>query len=58
MGAIAGVILLVIAAFLKATAGNPSIMIWLIIVGAILIGAEVAWGWNRGGRTYRTRRGV
>jgi hypothetical protein len=53
MLAILGVILLVIAAFLKATAGNPSIMIWLIIVGAILIGVDVAWGWNRGGRTYR-----
>ena len=50
MLAIAGIIAEVIAAFIKATHGNASIMTWLIIIGAILIGAEVAWGWNRGGR--------
>ena len=52
MFAIAGIIALVIAAFLQFTRSHPDAVIWLVIIGAILIGVEVAWGWNRGGRTY------
>jgi hypothetical protein len=55
MFAIVGIILLVIAAILNLLSKDPSVMTWLIIIGAILIGAEIAWGWNRGGRSY-TRR--
>jgi hypothetical protein len=53
MLAIIGVILEVIAAILKLVDKYPNAIIWLIIIGAVLIGAEVAWGWNRGGR-YRS----
>jgi hypothetical protein len=50
---IVGIILEIIAAFIKATHGNASIMLWLIILGAILIGVEASFGWYRGGHTYR-----
>lgn len=53
MFAIAGIVALVIAGFLQFTKGHPDAVIWLIIIGGILIGVEVAWGWNRGGRSYR-----
>jgi hypothetical protein len=49
MLAVAGFILGVIAAFLKATNGNPSIMLWLIIIAVLLACADVAWGVHRGG---------
>jgi len=53
MFAVFGVILAVIAAILKLTGKYPDAILWLIIFAIILVGAEVAWGWNRGGRTYR-----
>jgi hypothetical protein len=53
MLAVLGVILEVIAAILKLVSKYPGAITWLIIIGAILIGAEVAWGWNRGGRYSR-----
>ena len=49
MLAIIGAILGVIAAFIKATHGNASIMIWLIILGLILVCVDVAWGVHRSG---------
>jgi len=52
MAAAIGLILLIIAAFLKATAKDPSVMTWLIIVGAILVAVDVIWGWRRAGAGY------
>jgi hypothetical protein len=49
MLAIVGVILEVIAAVLKLVGKHGDWVIWLIILGAILIGCEVAWGWRRSG---------
>lgn len=49
MFAIAGIIALVIAALLHVIDKYPNAIIWLIIIGAILIGIEAAWGVRRGG---------
>jgi len=49
MLAIIGFVLGVIAAFLKATHGNASVMTWLIILAVLLVCADVAWGVHRGG---------
>jgi len=54
MLAILGFVLYVIAAILQLTGKYPAAIIWLIIIGGALVAAEVAWGWNRGGRTYRS----
>lgn len=53
MLAVLGFVLAVIAAILKLTNQHADAIIWLLIVGLALVCAEVAWGWNRGGRTYR-----
>ena len=42
--AIAGIIALVIAAILELVKVHQDYVVWLIILGAILIGAEVVWG--------------
>ena len=52
MLAIAAFIAFVIAAF-KAATGHASVLTWAIIVGGLLVSAEVAWGWNRTGRYRR-----
>jgi hypothetical protein len=49
MFAIAGIIALVIAAFLKVVGKYPDAILWLVIIGAILIGIEAAWGVRRSG---------
>lgn len=49
MFAIAGIIALVIAAFLKVVGKYPDAILWLVIIGAILIGIEAAWGVRRAG---------
>jgi membrane-bound ClpP family serine protease len=56
MFAIAGIIALVIAAFLKVVGKYPDAILWLIILGAILIGIEAAWGVRRSG--WYGRRGA
>jgi hypothetical protein len=53
MFAIFGFVAFVIAAFLHFTAGHASAVVWAIIIGGLLVAAEVAWGWNRGGRYGR-----
>ena len=40
----------IIAAFLKFDGHHNSQMQWAIIIGGLLLCAEVAWGWNRSGR--------
>jgi len=49
--AILGVVLVVIAGILNLVTKYPGAITWLIIIGVILIGSEVAWGW------YGRRRG-
>ena len=49
MFAILAFVAFVIAAF-KAATGHATPLLWCIIVGGLLVSAEVAWGWNRGGR--------
>jgi hypothetical protein len=51
--AILGVVLLIIAAALELTSKHLDLVIWLVIFGAMLIGAEVVWVWNRAGRYGR-----
>jgi threonine/homoserine/homoserine lactone efflux protein len=51
--AIVGVVLAVIAAFLKATKQDPSVQFWLLILAVILIGLDVAFVWYHGGRYNR-----
>jgi O-antigen/teichoic acid export membrane protein len=53
MIAILGIVLLVVAAIFELVKQHLDLVIWLIIIGAILIGVEVSWGWNRGGRYNR-----
>ena len=53
MLAIAAFVAFVIAAF-KAATGHATPLLWCVIVGGLLVSAEGAWGWNRGGR-YRPR---
>jgi hypothetical protein len=53
--AAAGVVVLVIAGLLKLTSQHTDLITWLIILGAILIGLEVAW-LRRG--SYYHRRGA
>jgi len=43
-------VMMVIAAALELTGKHLNWVIWLVIVAVALVGAEVAWGWNRGGR--------
>jgi type III secretory pathway component EscS len=49
MAALIGVILAVVAAILKLVNQHLNWIIWLLIISVILIGAEVVWGWRRGG---------
>jgi hypothetical protein len=51
--AVLGVILAAVAGLLKLLHSHPSWVIPLLIVAVILIGAEVAWGWHRGGMYRR-----
>ena len=53
MLAILAFVAFVIAGLLRLIGSHESMVIGLIIVGGLLVSAEVAWGWNRGGR-YRT----
>jgi hypothetical protein len=53
-----GAVLGVIAAILKLVDKYPGAILWLIIIAVILVCVDVAWGWNRGGRTYRRGAGV
>ena len=46
--------LFAIAGILKLVSAHVDLVIWLIIFGGLLVAGEVAWGWNRGGRSYRT----
>jgi len=55
MLAIAGVVLGVIAAALKLARQYQVAVTWLIIIAIVLIGADVALYWHRGGR-YGPRR--
>ena len=55
MLAIVGVILLIIAAILKLVSQHLDWVEWLIIIGAILIGVDVIWGWRRVGTGYYRR---
>ena len=57
MLAILAFVSFVIAAFLKFAGGHQSAMLWAIIIGGLLVSAEVAWGWNRAGR-YGPRGGA
>jgi hypothetical protein len=54
MLAVIGTILAALAGLLKLLHNHGSWVLPLLIIGVILIGAEVAWGWNRGGRYGRT----
>lgn len=49
MLAILGVVLAAIAGLLKLIGSHGPWIIPLLIVAVILVGAEVAWGWHRGG---------
>ena len=49
MIAVLGVALFIIAGILELVKQHLDLVLWLIIIGGILIGVEVAWGWNRGG---------
>jgi membrane-bound ClpP family serine protease len=51
--AVAGIIALVIAAILELVKVHQNLVIWLVILGAVLIGIEVAWG--RYGTRFRRR---
>lgn len=42
--AVAGIIALAIAAVLELVKAHENFVIWLVILGGILIGAEVVWG--------------
>lgn len=54
MLAILGFVLIVIAAILELVKKYPHAIVWLIIAAVALVCAEVAWGWNRSGRSYRS----
>ena len=58
MLAILGFVAFVIAAFLKFDGHHQSPMLWAIIIGGLLVSAEVAWGWNRAGRYGWAGRGT
>jgi mannose/fructose/N-acetylgalactosamine-specific phosphotransferase system component IID len=58
VGAILGLVAIAIAAILKLTGHSNSVVLWVIIVAVALIGAEVAWGWHRGGYYRRSASGV
>ena len=47
--AVVGTILFIIAAILKLVNQHLDWLLWLIIIGGILIGLDVAWVWRRGG---------
>ena len=46
-------VLALLAGLLKLLPAHTSWIIPLLIVAVILIGAEVAWGWHRGGMYRR-----
>lgn len=48
-----GFVLTVIAAILQLVGKYHSAIIWLMLAAIALVCFEVAWGWNRAGRTYR-----
>ena len=50
MLAILAFVAFVIAAFLHFSGGHASALLWALIIGGLLLSAEVAWGWNRTGR--------
>lgn len=50
MLASAGLVLFIVAAILRLVDKHPDWILWLIIIGGILVCAEVAWDWSR---TYR-----
>ena len=50
MLAVAGFVAFVIAAILQLVKSHVDLVIWLVIVGGLLVCAEVAWGWY--GRRY------
>ena len=50
MFAVIAVILALVAGVLELTGKHLDWVIWLVIIAVALVGAEVAWGWNRGGR--------
>jgi hypothetical protein len=58
MLAILGFICGIIAAFLKFDTGHQSAMLWFIIIGLLLVAAEMVWGWHRGGYYGNWRRGT
>ena len=53
MLAIIAFVLAVIAAILDLANKHTNDITWLLIAGVGLVAAEVAWGWNRGGRYSR-----
>jgi hypothetical protein len=54
-----GVVVLIIAGLLKLTSQHTDLITWLIILGGILIGLDVALIWRRGGYYRRgTRPGL
>lgn len=55
MLAIVGTVLFVIAAILKLVNEHLDWLLWLIIIGGILIGLDVIWGWRRVGPGYYRR---
>lgn len=55
MAALVGIILFIVAAILKLVNQHLNWIIWLIIIGGILYGAELLWGWRRAGAGYYRR---
>jgi heme A synthase len=53
MLAIIGFVLAIVAAILDLTGKHTNDITWLLIAAVALVCAEVAWGWNRGGRYAR-----
>ncbi len=49
MVAVAGLVAFIIAAILELTKTHVDLVIWCIIVGGILLAAEVLMGWRRVG---------
>jgi len=53
--ALLGFIAAIFAGLLELLGGHGKAIVILLIVGLALVCAEVAFGWNRAGRTYRRR---
>lgn len=49
MLAILAFVVAVIAALLQFLGGHQHVVIWLLIIGGLLLSAEVAWGVHRAG---------